>query len=673
MKSSSRVAEELWQNHRFLVSGLKYSEADTVTHLIDPVLRYMDYPPAHQIREHQVNKNRPDIVLWNTPSVSRGTSPATAVIEAKPLKHDLEGKGLPRADRPKNQIRRYLNGYEYSGIGTYGILTDGNIWNMVQRSEVEGQTPLIKEWRLLEGSLEEASTCLKEIKSILKESDAPSYGSRQRAGGQIERVICRAISQGKGPGEVLELLTKRKGYSSKIEGHVNLVGKAMDAEADHWADYAFTPAGRVRAEQRDLQQEAVCVAVVKATKAASADDETLYREDTAIAASSFAKVVPIQISVTLMIQPDINGESSAARLAVHYQGHTGMTAEFNPYTPTPMTLRIIRKVHDLIASGSPIMARTLTDTVAAKGVRKAFYDRVAVGWTLRQQRKARGTATHRRAYREAVLRHLIRIIFAWILKEEGKLPSQAFDEAFATRTAPDEYHDGVITFLFHERLNKSEEERTAHSKDEINDALADTPFLNGSLFARHRNDGILRLEDRDYFGTDPNEPGLFTILSEYDWTASEHTSQSSDQTIDPEVISNLFEKLIAATEFAEEVPDRMPAGTYYTPSDIALEMVKDALALAVRDHAPKTWTRDDLLDLFGDEVSPLPVTPRGERNILAARIRNLTVFDPAVGSGEFPYTCHSSNQTRTREARSTRREGQTHTGHSRHADFCPRH
>ena len=267
-----------------------------------------------------------------------------------------------------------------------------------------------------------------------------------------------------------------------------------------------------------------------------------------------------------------------------------------------------------------------------------FYKRIATGWTLQQQKKAKGTAAQRHAYRESVLRHLIRTIFAWILKEDGKLPPEAFDEAFARREAAGAYHGDILTFLFHERLNKSERERITHPVPAVDKALAETRFLNGSLFARHKDDSLLQLKDEDYFGTNPGQPGLYTILNEYDWTASEHTPQSSDQTIDPEVLSNLFENLIAATKFGEEVPDKMPAGTYYTPSDIALEMVKDALSAAVKEQAPQRWTREDLLQLFGDEDAPAPdFISASERQRLIARIRELTVYDPSVGSGEFPF------------------------------------
>ena len=639
MHIAMEVVETLWENHKLLLANPTYTEADTITHLIDPVLAYLGYPASHQLRESQINKNRPDIVLWNKPFVHSGSEPANAILEAKPLNHDLEGKGESRAERPKNQIRRYVNGYQHSRPGTYGILTDGNIWYMIQRAETESHAPyiFIDDWKLLEGTKAEAASALEQVDLILKGSQPVAAPLKLLKAYQKAQAICQAIADKKGPAEILHLLTNKTGHRATLEGQVQLLGKAKEAESSQWAQYAYTTAGRIKAEQGDLDHEASSVAVMRATRAESADDETLYREDTAIAAITFAKAVPLKMSVTLVVQPDSEDDPSTARLAVHYQGHTGMTSEFNPNTPAPMTLRTIQRIYDQLNKKAPVMAKTLTDAVAARGVRQDFYKQIANGWTLRQQRKAKGAATQRHAYREAVLRHLIRTIFAWILKEDGKLPPEPFDEAFAKREASGNYHDGILTFLFHERLNRQENERIAHTNSEINKALSDTRFLNGSLFSRHKHDHLLKLDDADYFGTNPNEPGLFTILNEYEWTASEHSPQSSDQTIDPEVLSNLFENLIAATMFGDEVPDRMPAGTYYTPSDVALEMVKDALASAVEGEAPKDWKRRDLVELFGDEETPIPEASAPARTNLVERIRNLTIYDPAVGSGEFPF------------------------------------
>ena len=313
-----------------------------------------------------------------------------------------------------------------------------------------------------------------------------------------------------------------------------------------------------------------------------------------------------------------------------------MTAEFNPSTPSPRDLRTIQVIYDQLVKKTPVTANTLTDVVGAKGVRKEFYEKITAGWTLRQQKKAKGSAKKKHQYREALLRHLIRTIFAWILKEDGILPPEPFDEAFGRREAQGNYHRDILIFLFHQRLNKPVGEREVHPNPSINTAMVDTRFLNGSLFAMHQGDELLELTDEDYFGTGA-EPGLFTILGEYEWTTSEHTPQSSEQTIDPEVLSNLFENLIAVTKYGQKIPEKMPQGTYYTPADIAQEMVKDALTEAVLIQVPKGWAKTNLRELFGNEDAQIPAANKEERDVLINRIRELTIFDPAVGSGEFPF------------------------------------
>ena len=639
MSSVAETAARLYENRQALKANPGYSEADTVSHLIDPVLNCLGYPATRQTRENQADQNRPDIVLWNAPHALRGSAPAWAILEAKPMGYDLNGNGRARAERPKEQIRRYVTGYIHSRPGTLGILTDGDIWHVIRRGAAERQVILINEWRLFEDGPEQTAQRLLEISAALNAvaADLMSGGRPSQA---TARAVCEAIAAGKPAAEILRLLTGRTEFRSDLKEQVQLLGKAQQAEADHWQAYAYQEAGQIRAEQADAAHEAVCAAVAQAVNAETPEDAVLFRGDTALAAAAFAQAVPLKMSATLLTQPGPDGVCRAARLAVHYQGHTGMTAEFNPVAPSPLTLKTIQRVCDLLRSGKPALAKALTETVAARGVRKDFYQQIANGWTLRRLRRdVEYPDQMAHAYREAVLRHLIRVVFAWILKEEGQLPPEVFDEAFARRETPDQYHRDLLSFLFHERLNRPVRDRVDHANPRVNAALADARFLNGSLFARHQDDDLLKLDDVDYFGVDENDPGLFTILSEYDWTASEHTPHSSDQTIDPEVLSNLFENLIAVAKHGEATPDRMPEGTYYTPADVAQEMVKDALTEAVIEQAPATWERGDLRRLFGAEDELPPAATESERRRLVARIRELTIYDPAVGSGEFPFLC----------------------------------
>jgi len=644
MPTAAETAQTLFANRRNLVALVDYSEQDTVRNLIDPTLDFLGFPGGHQRREFQAEDNRPDIVLYDVPAALAGRKPAVAILEAKPLNFDLERRGLSRRKRPKSQLKRYILGHPASGPGTYGFLTDGNVWHTIRRSEYDdNQANFVQEWRLLDGTREQCAEYLAEIKRMLAEAaPADAAPARRRDPIQKARDICKAIAENASPAVILNMLTeKTESVQTKIQpNQIRMSSDAKNAASDDWRQYAFAQTAQIRAEQADASHEALCVAVISAEPPMMENDVSIHREDVALAAETFAKVVPLKMSVALIVQPDETGKSATARIAVHYQGHTGMTTEFNPHMPAPKTLRTIQRIYDQLNKTAAVRADTLTDAVAAKTVRKEFFEKLANGWTLRQQRKAAGSANQRHAYREAVLRHLIRVIFVWILNEDGKLPPEAFDEAFAKREAPGDYHNAILTFLFHERLNQPSNDRIPHDNPRIQQALADTRFLNGSLFARHQHDDLLHLTDADYFGADPNAPGLFTILNEYDWTSSEHTPYASEQTIDPEVLSNLFENLIAATQIGEETPDRMPAGTYYTPADVAFEMVKDALAEATLPHAPPSYTRADLRRLFGNDDELPPDSHAEERNRLIDRIRSLAIFDPAVGSGEFPFICH---------------------------------
>ena len=573
------------------------------------------------------------MVIWEKPEQVRGGDPATAIIEAKSLGTDLSGIGKAKQDRPRAQIDRYITGYERAGPNTLGILTDGNVWHIVQGIPNSRQTKYVEELRLIEGTPEEAVLALDELERIILDAAKSSPPERVVATPDA-RSLTNAISNREPPSKILEMLTGATESFTDLQGRVRLQGKADHAKSTYWDAYAFTHTGRIKAEQHDLTHEALCVAVLRMKKAESEHDRSIYREDVATAASSFAKTSHVGMSILLVIQPDESGNPLNARVAVHHQGHTGMTTEFDPYAPPSIILRSIQRIYDQLRKVTPVSATALADLVASKVVRRGFYESVANDWTLRQYRKAEGSVKERRQYREAILRHLIRTLFVWILKEDDKLPQGPFEPAFAATHAPGAYHEQILTYLFHERLNKPLNQRQPHPQSEIESALRHTRFLNGSLFARHEYDDF-RLDDEEYFGTDPEQPGLFTIFSEYDWTASEHTPTHSDQSIDPEVLSNLFENLIAVTE-TDKTPVTMPQGTYYTPADVAKEMAKDALMMATRNHAPRDWTESEFLDFFGDSDALLPSCKPRERNRLATRIQELTVFDPAVGSGVFP-------------------------------------
>ena len=306
-----------------------------------------------------------------------------------------------------------------------------------------------------------------------------------------------------------------------------------------------------------------------------------------------------------------------------------MTAEFDPCHPPLSVLKSIDRIRSKLRQSTPLDQTKLAKVVETTDIRKEFYESVAQ-WTRRQQ------SGKSRRERDAILRHLIRTVFAWILKENGFLSDLPFEAGFVAQYSQDDYHGDVLAYLFHERLNTPNAQRRAHPNQEIHAALECVPFLNGSLFAQHEGDADLRLGYDDYFGVALDEPGLFTLLSRYAWTMDEHTPNESDQSIDPEILSNLFEYLFAASEVWDETPpDRMPRGTYYTPSDVASEMVLDALSAAVRAKGEIRLDNAELRDLFGNPYAEPPTLPLVESQNLRNVIRDLSLYDPTVGSGVF--------------------------------------
>ena len=633
MSTPFETIETIRKNSGYLLS-YQYSEADTVRYLVDPVLDFLQFPVNQQRREGQLKQNRPDIVLWDSPEQITDGDPAKLILEAKPLNTDLNGNGVAKQERPKEQLARYVTGYERRGPATLGILTDGNIWHVVRAIPDSHRTRIIKEIRLLEGTPESAAEELDTLRHLILEG-AGQVQPRVLFANDARRFT-NAISDELEPTQLLSLLADVEDVRTDLGNEVQLEGVAQHSEQAYWDSYAYASAGNIKVEQPSIFGDTLCAAVVRMKKAKNENDRFVYRQDAATVAATFAKTNHLDMSVAVVIQPDEEGNSASARVAVHYRGHTSMTVGFNPYAPPPHILNKIQVLYEKLRSPTPVEPPNIANIVAAKGMRDQYYKDITEGWVLRQYRNVPdGDPSSRRQHRQAILRHLMRTLFAWILKEEGLLPQEAFDPVFSNRNAAGDYHQKVLTYLFHERLNTPPDKRDPHPVGDIDEALEGTRFLNGSLFARHEYDDNLEISDEDYFGDDANSQGLLTILSNYEWTATEHTPTHSDQTIDPEVLSNLFENLIAVTEL-DDTPLRMPKGTYYTPADVAREMTKDALALAVKSDAPSHWSERELLLLFDDEASmPYSNEELNQCDNLARRVGNLTIFDPAVGSGVF--------------------------------------
>ena len=631
-------------NHIFGLGNL-LNEAVTRSILISPTLDDLGYPATHRLPEYQEKGNTPDETCYLQP-LSSAPGEAAIILEAKQYGTDFDRipPSAPRPGSPDRQIKRYLQQHSASGPNTFGVLTDGIRWRIYQRtgnpdpSDISYLCEL--NYQLVEDApqsslLEPTNTLQQDLAELFDKLGRESIEDRRSRRKLAPKVALAAelfdgIVEDHTPANILRLLLNdpEATVETNLEEIIDLSGIRKDAHDNDWEAYAYSEAIPVMPENPSLFEQHIVFAAVQYRDPLG----DVSRADAALCARIFANMSESSTSLVVVYAAN-SDDNIGVRLAVCSDDRVNMTVNFDPQLPSPSAratiedlLLTIRSVED----DEKLDPKDLLQPLEVAPLRKKFYREIAHWTGERQMGKDLSE-------RQAILRHLIRVIFAWILKEEAVIPPQLFEQAFVSLNCADisDYHRSVVKFLFHERLNRPLDERDDHDLKAINDAMSSVPFLNGSLFAEHNEDDQIDIPPSEYWGTDLKDPGLFTILSRYHWTMDEHRPGESEQTLDPELLSNLFERLIAPTEKGTRPPRRQPQGTYYTPADIAEEMVRDALAAAVKEFVPASITIDDLLALFGAEDAQFSTLDDSDRDRLVSRIKNLRIFDPAVGSGEF--------------------------------------
>ena len=617
------------------------NEAGTLSLLILPVLTELGYPPSHRIPQHGAGRNYIDEACFLS-EVGSSAGQAALIVEAKEYKTDFDS-GQGRSDSPDRQLQRYLKQHDASGPGTLGVLTDGVKWRVYRRTSNPANPDLefIVE-RDFSAVAQEGKPALES--EAVREPLAGFYAllARERIEARLKPEpgpkaanpadsLFAAAAQNSLPEYLVRAMLNAPAalVQSDLTEDVALLGVRKDAHDTDWEAYAYAHGPALRSPSPSLAGKRVVVAAVNFRHDPV---HGLPRSDTAVCARTFASVNESGAAVVLARCAAPDG-SVEARVAVAAGGQVNMTAAFDPTLPSPSARAAVAKLLLLLRDGDgALTADGLLAPLEAAPLRQQFYKDVAE-WTGRMQ------AGKDLRERQTVLRHLVRVMFAWILKEESIIPQELFERAFAAANLPDldRYHEDALGFLFHRRLNVERDQREPHPIRALDQALEHAPFLNGSLFAEHIDDDALDLPAAAYWSADEREPGLFTILSRYHWTMDEHRPGESEQTLDPELLSNLFERLIAPTERGE-TPLRQPQGTYYTPADVADEMVKDALAAAVKNAAPPNMSEAQLLALFDGVDAPPPELTDAQKSALADRVAQLRIFDPAVGSGEFLFS-----------------------------------
>jgi uncharacterized membrane protein YgcG len=384
-------------------------------------------------------------------------------------------------------------------------------------------------------------------------------------------------------------------------------------------------------------------------------------------------------------------------------------------------------------AGFADLQRAWARTLDITELNRRFYREIAnwYFWAVEQVRLPELPATPREQRNAvAMIRLITRLIFVWFLKEKGLVPAALFDRAQLARllvnldSQESSYYRAILQNLFFATLNQEmgrrafRDERRFQGRnaqhgvanlyryrdlfrqpDEALALFAQVPFLNGGLF--ECLDDAERKLYVDGFSDNPrNQPlvpnelffagqtevdlnrtygtrgrhyevrGILEILESYKFTVAENTPIEEDVALDPELLGQVFENLLAAYNPETETTARKETGSFYTPRGVVNYMVDESLLIYLKDHlqkaaplimpsppslcdspSPAGWERGsggeglngaesldarlrELLAYNDRDVREL--FSRDEIGHLIAAIDALTVIDPACGSGAFP-------------------------------------
>jgi len=211
------------------------------------------------------------------------------------------------------------------------------------------------------------------------------------------------------------------------------------------------------------------------------------------------------------------------------------------------------------------------------------------------------------------------------------------------------------------------------NQQEVLKLYHDVPFLNGGLFEcldKINDDGKILYEDgfsrnakktafvpdylffsddqtidlNEIYGTKNKSykvRGLIDILNSYKFTISENTPIEEEVALDPELLGEVFENLLASYNPETQSTARKQTGSFYTPREIVNYMVDESLKAYLKEHLIKQEliNEDDAninLAFLFEYNEKEHLFNEKQTDLLIELIDNCKILDPACGSGAFP-------------------------------------
>lgn len=160
-------------------------------------------------------------------------------------------------------------------------------------------------------------------------------------------------------------------------------------------------------------------------------------------------------------------------------------------------------------------------------------------------------------------------------------------------------------------------------------------FIPNRLFFAEEHMENVTVEDKGKKKTDTiSVMGIINLLKLYNFTVQENTPSEVEVSLDPELLGQVFENLLAAYNPETKESARKSTGSFYTPRPIVEYMVNESLIAYLKIKVPSV-EEDTWRALISYEDKSFALT-EDQRTAILNALYECKILDPACGSGAFP-------------------------------------
>jgi hypothetical protein len=236
--------------------------------------------------------------------------------------------------------------------------------------------------------------------------------------------------------------------------------------------------------------------------------------------------------------------------------------------------------------------------------------------------------------RDFVLLFSIRVIFIGFIQKRGwignddRFIQNLFKEYAPKFMGNDQFYKKWLVPLFFQALNSPPGSKVSYGDNDFSkqteQSLQMAPFLNGGLFKEKP-----AYDNEGHFIPDKAIKDFFDFLFSYNFTIEENSYEDEDLQVNPEFLGIIFERLVNKAD-----------GAVYTPRTEVDFMCRLSLLKWLQKNITHPISSANLYELFFREGEKEEDQKEGsfsnaERDELFSLLEDVTVCDPAVGSGAF--------------------------------------